>query len=55
MKRLPIVLTNSEICKILDNIKNEKHYGLIATLYSSGLRVSEVINIKVKDIDLENL
>ncbi|MBN1696682.1 MAG: tyrosine-type recombinase/integrase [Spirochaetales bacterium] len=55
IKRLPVVLANTEICEILANIKNHKHYAIIATLYSSGLRVSEVVNIKVKDLDLQNL
>ncbi len=54
-KKLPVVLTRREIEEILKNIKNPKHRLLIALSYGAGLRVSEVINLKVKDIDLEEL
>lgn len=54
-KKLPIVLTHNEIQNILDNILNKKHKLIIALSYSSGLRVSDVINLKVKDFDIENL
>ncbi len=54
-KSLPKTLTNSEIQKILTSINNLKHRLMISLIYSGGLRVSEVINLKVKDIDLENM
>jgi integrase/recombinase XerD len=54
-KHLPTILTKTEVLKILDSIQNSKHKLLISFLYASGLRVSEVLNLKVKDIDLENL
>lgn len=53
--KLPVVLSKKEIIKILECVKNKKHKLIIFITYSSGLRVSEVINLKVKDIDLENL
>ena len=46
-KKLPIILTNNEIKTILDCIKNEKHKFIISLSYSSGLRVSDVINLRV--------
>ena len=54
-KRLPGILTKDEILTILSRIKNKKHFLMIALLYSSGLRVSEVVSLKVKDIDLKKL
>ena len=54
-KHLPAVLTHGEIMKVLKSINNIKHRMMISLLYSSGLRVSEVTNIKVADISLENL
>ncbi len=54
-KRLPIVLSRQEIEAIINSIKNLKHKLIIALAYGSGLRVSEVINLKVKDISLEEL
>lgn len=54
-KKLPIVLTKNEIISIIENIKNEKHKFIISLSYSAGLRVSDVINLRVWDFDLENL
>lgn len=54
-KHLPTVLTNNEIKKIIRSINNIKHRLMISLLYSSGLRVSEVVNIKIKDVNLEQL
>lgn len=42
------------INKCIDQIQNPKHRVIIKTLWYTGMRVSEVINIKKKDIDLEN-
>lgn len=54
-KKLPLVLSREEIQKILSHIKNEKHRLIIALCYSAWLRVSEIISLKVGDIDIENL
>jgi integrase/recombinase XerD len=54
-KRLPVVLTKSEIHKIIENIKNPKHKLLISIAYGSGLRVSDVVNLKVEDIDISQM
>jgi len=51
-KKLPTVLTKYEIKKMLESVKNPKHKLLIQFLYASGLRVSECVKIKMKDIDL---
>ncbi len=53
--KLPIVLSRDEIRKILAVISNEKHKLMIALAYSGGLRVSEIINLKIKDINLAEL
>ena len=54
-KRLPDILTREEVLKLLDNIENKKHRLIISLLYGSGLRVSEVCRIKIKDINFDNL
>ncbi|MDP3916742.1 MAG: tyrosine-type recombinase/integrase [Nanoarchaeota archaeon] len=51
-KKLPTVLTKLEIRQLLDAPKNTKHRLLIELLYSSGLRVSEAVKLKVNDLDL---
>lgn len=54
-KKLPIVLSREEIKKIIESIKNLKHKLIISLAYGAGLRISEVVNLKVKDINLEEL
>ena len=50
-KRQVVVLTKNEISKILSKIDNKKHHAVINTIYSLGLRISEVINLSIDDID----
>jgi len=54
-KKLPIVLAKSEVKAIFDVTKNLKHKAILMTIYSSGLRVSEAVNLKVTDIDSRNM
>jgi len=54
-KKLPIVLSRQEIEKIITLIKNSKHKLIISLTYGAGLRISEIINLKTKDINLEEL
>lgn len=51
-KKLPTVLNKDEIKAMLEAAKNPKHKLLIEFLYGSGLRVSECVNIKLVDLDL---
>jgi len=53
-KRLPIILTKNEILRVINSIKNIKHKTMIALAYGAGLRVSEVVSLRVSDIDLES-
>lgn len=54
-KKLPSVLSFSEITSILDATTNLKHKAILMTAYSAGLRVSEVPALKVSDIHSENM
>lgn len=49
--KLPIVLSVDEIQKMFSVCENLKHKVILALLYSCGLRVSELINLKWIDID----
>jgi site-specific recombinase XerD len=51
-RKLPTVLSKDEIKKILDMESNPKHRLLLMLVYSSGLRVSEVVVLKREHIDL---
>ena len=52
---LPEVLSEEEIASILKAISNLKHKAIIMVIYSGGLRISELINLKVKDIDSDRM
>ena len=52
-KKIPTVLTKYEIKKMIDSMKNVKHRLLIETLYSSGLRVSECVNLEIDELNLD--
>ncbi|MDI6915468.1 MAG: tyrosine-type recombinase/integrase [Desulfitobacteriaceae bacterium] len=50
-KKLPCVLSKDEILSIIDHVDNLKHKVILLTTYSSGLRISETLNLRVSDID----
>ena len=50
-KKLPRVIDSKLIIQKLNSIENLKHKALLTLTYSVGLRVSEVINLKIEDID----
>lgn len=52
-KLLPVVLSKEEILRMIQVTTNKKHRLLIEILYSSGLRVSEVVKLKWNDVDPE--
>ena len=59
IRSLPHYLKTSEIDKVLDNTNEVTLYGernklIVELLYVTGLRVSELVNIKLKDIDKYN-
>lgn len=49
--KLPVVLTQDEVGRILDQLTNLKHKAIICLIYSAGLRVSELLDLKITDID----
>ncbi len=50
-KTLPCFLTKEEVKALFDATKNEKHKLMLELLYSGGLRVSELIKLKVSDFE----
>lgn len=50
-RKLPIVLSQEEVQKMFSVCENLKHKVILALLYSCGLRVSELINLRWADID----
>ncbi|WP_233885032.1 tyrosine-type recombinase/integrase [Tenacibaculum piscium] len=51
-KKLPAVLSQEEVITLLRVTKNLKHRAILTLLYSAGLRISELINLKLAHIDI---
>ncbi len=54
-KKLPLIIGKDDVKRMIASTENLKHRCIIALLYSSGLRRSEVINLRKQDIDLERM
>ena len=52
-KKLPVILSKNEIERMIKVTKNVNHRLMIQIGYSAGLRVSEIISLKWRDIDFE--
>ena len=49
--KLPAVMQVQEMYDVIDALKNVKHKTLITLLYATGMRISEIANLKIADID----
>lgn len=54
-KFLPTVLSKQEIVSLIEATDNLKHKLLLSIMYGSGLRVSEVVSLKIQHLDLNGL
>jgi integrase/recombinase XerD len=54
-RRLPTILTPEEMTRLIDSAKNLSHYAMLLTMYSCGLRRSELCRLKVSDIDSQRM
>ena len=52
---LPKVISLEEVQSIINNTKNIKHRCIVSLLYSAGLRRSELVNLKLSDIDSKRM
>ncbi len=53
--QLPKLLNEIELRKLFNALENRKHKAMLFTAYSAGLRVSEIINLKLSDIDSQRM
>jgi integrase/recombinase XerD len=53
--QLPEILSAEELESLFAALSNQKHRTLLMTTYAAGLRVSEVVNLKVADIDSKRM
>jgi len=54
-RTLPEVLSEQEVISIIDSIQNLKQKCMVMTAYSGGLRLGELISLKIKDIDSKRM
>ena len=49
--KLPVVLSREEVARLLAAVRNPKHRAALSVAYGAGLRASEVVALKVSDVD----
>jgi site-specific recombinase XerD len=54
-KRLPTVLSQDEVARLIDSASNLLDHAMLMTLYATGIRRAELIRLKVEDIDSERM
>lgn len=54
-RRLPCVLSREEVEALLSAAHNAKHRAVLMTLYSTGLRVSELAQLRLEDVDSQRM
>lgn len=53
--RIPEILTQDEVMRIINACSNLKHKCVLITLYSSGIRLAELTNLKISDVDSKDM
>ena len=53
--KLPVVLSREELLHFLGSVRNTKHRAMLTVAYAAGLRVSEVVRLRVTDIDSQRM
>jgi integrase/recombinase XerD len=54
-QRLPVVLSRQEVQRLFAVVENIKHKALFMVAYDAGLRLSEVLNLRIEDIDSQRM
>jgi site-specific recombinase XerD len=54
-RRLPTILTQDEVVRLIDSASNLYHRAMLMTVYSTGMRRAEMCNLKVEDIDSDRM
>jgi integrase/recombinase XerD len=54
-QRLPVVLSREEATRLIDAARNLKHRAALSVAYGAGLRASEVVGLKVSDVDSKRM
>jgi site-specific recombinase XerD len=54
-RKLPVVLSPHEVSRLIAAASNVKHQAALSLAYGTGLRASEVVNLKVTDVDSQRM
>jgi site-specific recombinase XerD len=54
-RKLPVILSLEEVSRFFDAISNIKHRAIVMTAYAGGLRISEVVSLRINDIDSQRM
>lgn len=54
-RKLRAVLSETEVKRLLGAIPNLKHRAMVMTLYATGLRLSELLGLRLEDLDTESM
>ena len=54
-RQLPEIMSGAEIKALFSSVTNIKHRAILMTTYSAGLRVSEVVSLRVSDLDSQRM
>ena len=54
-QRLPEILSREEVSRLFASVEHPKHRLLFETIYACGLRVSEAVQLKVRDVDRDRM
>ena len=54
-RKLPIILSIEEVTRLLEAAGGLKYKAVLSTAYGAGLRASEIVHLKVSDIDSQRM
>jgi integrase/recombinase XerD len=54
-RRLPVILSPEEVARLLETARTPKYKAALAVAYGAGLRISEIVSLKVSDIDSKRM
>ena len=54
-KRIPAVLTKDEVIRLFNALPNKKSKLMISLIYACGFRISELLNLKINDLNFEEM